>query len=117
MSLRTWAAVGAVIMASVLDPSTVRAQSEPPAAAEPPPATDAGAPLPPVDVVTSPEPAPAAKKSPKKKAPPAPATETAGVPEKAPTAPESPIFGAPAAEGDTLNRGTTGVEGYFAAGT
>jgi catecholate siderophore receptor len=119
MSLRTWAAVAAVVV-SVFNPTPIRAQSEPPAAAEPPPAADDGTPLPPVEVITSPEPAPApaAKKAPAKKAPPAPTTDTAGVPQDdTPTAVKSPIFGAPAAEGDTLNRGTTGVDGYFAAGT
>jgi catecholate siderophore receptor len=114
MLVRSWSAALAAMSFFAFEASPVRAQSDQP----PEPAQTSGdgetTTLPPVVVVTTEEQPPAATQSSSTTS----GTATAVSPAPEPVAiDQSVIFGAPAADGDTLDRGTTGVDGYFAAGT
>ncbi len=112
MSMRLCLAVVAMLTSLALNPSPVKAQSEPPAPADSTTAED-GSTLPSVKVITNvEEPAqPAPKKAPKK-GPPTQATDTVVGPQAG-----TPTAAGSGSEGEPVGRGPTGIDGYIATGT
>lgn len=113
MLVRSWFAALAAMSFLAFEGSPSRAQSDQPP--EPAQSSDDGdtTTLPPVVVVTTEDQPPAVNQGPSPSG-----TAAAVSPAPQPIAiDQSVIFGAAPSDGDTLNRGTTGVDGYFAAGT
>ncbi len=111
MSMRFCLAVVAMLTGLALNPSTVKAQSEPPAAADSTPADDGT--LPPVKVITNvEEPAKPAPKKASKKGPPTQATDAVVGPQAG-----TPTAAGSGSEGEPVGRGPTGIDGYIATGT
>jgi len=113
MLVRSWFAALAAMSFLAFEASPSRAQSDQPP--EPAQSSDDGetTTLPPVVVVTTEDQPPAVNQG---SSPSGTAAAVSPAPEPI-AIDQSVIFGAAPSDGDTLNRGTTGVDGYFAAGT